>query len=104
MVELLGVSWRVAGSVVVATIAMYLLLVVLIKVLGQRNLLGMSSLDLGCVLTLGAVIGRTALLATPTLLSGVIAVCTLFSRTTCAARASPRTICVKPSVSPASPG
>ncbi|MDT4920206.1 MAG: hypothetical protein QOI15_1108 [Pseudonocardiales bacterium] len=82
MVELLGVSWRVAGSVVIATVAMYLLLILLVRLVGQRSLLGMTSLDLGCVVALGAVIGRTTLLATPTLLAGIIALTTLFAMQT----------------------
>lgn len=79
MIELLGVSWRVAGSVVIATVAMYLVLILLVRVVGQRSLLGMTSLDLGCVVAFGAVIGRTTLLATPTLLAGIIALTTLFA-------------------------
>lgn len=79
MVELLGVSWRVAGSVVITTVAMYLLLIALVRLIGQRSLLGMTSLDLGCVAAFGAIIGRTSLLAKPTLLAGVIALTTLFA-------------------------
>jgi uncharacterized membrane protein YcaP (DUF421 family) len=79
MVDLLGVSWQTAGSVVISTVAMYLLFIVLIKALGQRSLLGTSSLDLACVAAFGSVIGRTTLLAQPTLLGGVIALTTLFA-------------------------
>jgi uncharacterized membrane protein YcaP (DUF421 family) len=76
--RLLGVSWLVAGSVIIATVAIYLTVIVLVRVAGQRSLANMSAFDLGCVAALGAVIGRTMLLATPTLLSGVIVVVTLF--------------------------
>lgn len=79
MVRLLGVTWLVAGSVVIATIVIYLALIVLVRILGQRSLASMSSFDLGCVVALGAVVGRTVLLETPTLLSGVIALITLFA-------------------------
>jgi len=79
MVDLLGVSWQMAGSVVISTVAMYLLFILLIRALGQRSLLGTSSLDLACVAAFGSVIGRTMLLARPTLLGGVIALTTLFS-------------------------
>jgi uncharacterized membrane protein YcaP (DUF421 family) len=68
-----------AGSIIIATVAMYLLFVLLTRVLGQRSLLGTSTLDLACVAAFGAVIGRTTLLATPTLLGGVIALTTLFA-------------------------
>lgn len=78
MIGLLGVSWLVTGSVVIATVAMYLALILLVRVLGQRSLASMSSFDLGCVVALGAVIGRTTLLATPTLMSGLVALVTLF--------------------------
>jgi uncharacterized membrane protein YcaP (DUF421 family) len=79
MVDLLGVTWQMAGSVVISTVAMYLLFILLIKALGQRSLLGSSSLDLACVAAFGSVIGRTTLLERPTLLGGVIALTTLFA-------------------------
>lgn len=78
MDRLLGVSWLVAGSVVIATAAIYLTVLVLVRILGQRSLATMSAVDVGCVAAFGAVIGRTMLLARPTLLSGVIVVVTLF--------------------------
>ena len=78
MDRLLGVSWLVAGGVVIATVAIYLTLVVLVRVVGQRSLASMTTLDVGCVAAFGAVIGRTMLLRTPTLLSGVIVLVTLF--------------------------
>lgn len=78
MDRLLGVSWLVAGSVVIATVAIYLTVLVVVRIVGQRSLATMSAVDVGCVVALGAVIGRTMLLATPTLLSGMIVVVTLF--------------------------
>jgi uncharacterized membrane protein YcaP (DUF421 family) len=78
MAEQLGITPQRALLVVVTTVAMYLALVLLVRLLGQRTLSSMSSFDLGCVIALGAVIGRTALLLDPTLATGLIAMATLF--------------------------
>jgi uncharacterized membrane protein YcaP (DUF421 family) len=67
-----------ALRVVIATIVMYLVFVSLVRLLGPRSLATTSISDLACVLALGAVIGRTALLSVPTLGSGVVALVTLF--------------------------
>jgi len=74
----LGASWAEVGRVVVSTVGIYLALVVLIRVVGQRSLASMSGFDVGCVVALGAILGRTALLETPTLLIGVVALVTFF--------------------------
>jgi len=79
MGNLLGVSWVVAGSVAVATVAIYLTLVVVVRAFGRRSVANLTMVDLGCVAAFGAVIGRTMLLARPTLLSGVIVLVTLFA-------------------------
>lgn len=79
MGEQLGISWEQTGLVVLTTTAMYLLLVACVRLLGQRRLAGMSAADLGCVLAVGAVLGRTTLLLHPTLLTGVVAMLTLFA-------------------------
>lgn len=78
MIEQLGITRLEAVSVVVSTIGIYLLLLILIRVLGQRSVANMSSFDFGAVVAVGAVLGRTALLQRPTLVSGVIALSTLF--------------------------
>ena len=74
----LGVDLRSAAFVVVATVGIYLALVVCVRVSGQRSLSAMSATDIACVIALGAVVGRTTLLATPTLATGVIALVMLF--------------------------
>ena len=79
MADQLGITPQAAFQVVVATVVMYLALVLMVRLLGQRTLSSMSSFDLGCVIALGAVIGRTALLLHPTLLAGLIAMATLFA-------------------------
>jgi uncharacterized membrane protein YcaP (DUF421 family) len=77
--EELGIGWERGGLVVVATVAIYMLLVLSVRLLGQRTLATMSSFDLGCAIALGAVVGRTSLLRDPTLGAGVIAMTTLFA-------------------------
>ncbi|WP_236830598.1 DUF421 domain-containing protein [Blastococcus sp. KM273128] len=79
MRDQLGIDWQTAGFVVLTTVSMYLVLVLCVRLVGQRSLATMSSFDLGCAIALGAVIGRTALLLDPTLLTGVVAIVTLFA-------------------------
>ena len=66
-----------AFQVVVATVAIYLVFLALVRLAGQRTLTTLSVPDLACVMALGAIVGRTALLAVPTLATGVIALVTL---------------------------
>src|SRR4051812_8412685 len=75
----LGATWTVVAGVVIAAFGIYLTFVVLVRVFGQRSLASMSSFDFGCAVALGAVIGRTVLLADPSLVSGVVALVTLFA-------------------------
>jgi uncharacterized membrane protein YcaP (DUF421 family) len=79
MFQQLGTTWTVAAGVVIATVGIYLTFIALVRVVGQRSLASMSSFDFGCAVALGAVMGRTVLLATPTLVSGMIALATLFA-------------------------
>ncbi|TYP86563.1 DUF421 domain-containing protein [Blastococcus xanthinilyticus] len=79
MMDQLGIDAGTAGLVVLTTVAMYLLLVVCVRLVGQRSLATMSSFDLGCAIALGSVIGRTSLLLDPTLATGALAVVTLFA-------------------------
>lgn len=81
----LGVDLPTAGLVVVATLGIYLALLVCVRVSGQRSLSAMSATDVACVIALGAVVGRTTLLATPTLATGVIALVMLFAVQRCLA-------------------
>jgi uncharacterized membrane protein YcaP (DUF421 family) len=78
MEEQLGIDWERAGLVVLTTVAMYLALILCVRLLGQRSLAAMSSFDLGCAIALGAVVGRTSLLLDPTLGVGLVAMGTLF--------------------------
>jgi uncharacterized membrane protein YcaP (DUF421 family) len=61
---------------VATTVGIYLAFVVLIRITGPRALTSTSSFDYACVVALGAVLGRTALLKNPTLPIGVIALVT----------------------------
>lgn len=79
MLEDLGATWGELAAVVITTAGMYLALVLLVRVVGQRSLASMSGFDVGCVVALGAVVGRTVLLETPTLLVGVVALLALFA-------------------------
>jgi uncharacterized membrane protein YcaP (DUF421 family) len=79
MVEQLGIDGGRAGLVVLTTVAMYLILILCVRIVGQRSLAAMSSFDLGCAIALGAVVGRTSLLLDPTLGAGVVAMVTLFA-------------------------
>lgn len=77
MAELLGVTWLEAGAVALATVGMYVALVLLVRVLGQRMLSGMSSYDLAAVIAFGGIIARAALGESPRLAGGVVALVTL---------------------------
>ena len=82
MQDQLGIDGGTAGLVVLTTVAMYLTLVLCVRLAGQRSLATMSSFDLGCAIALGAVVGRTSLLLEPTLATGVVAMVTLFATQT----------------------
>lgn len=77
MRELLGITWLEAGAVALATIGMYIALIVLVRLLGQRMLSGMSSYDLAAVIAFGGIIARAALGDAPRLGGGVVALVTL---------------------------
>lgn len=75
----LAVTWSQAGTVVISTIGIYVTLIVLLRLVGQRALANMSSFDFAAAIALGAVTGRVVLGYTPTLLAGVIGLATLFA-------------------------
>ncbi|MFP5347383.1 MAG: DUF421 domain-containing protein [Actinomycetes bacterium] len=79
MLALLGATWTQVATVVVTTCGIYVTFMVLVRIVGQRSLASLSSFDFGCVVALGAVLGRTVLLASPTLLIGVVALGTFFA-------------------------
>ena len=74
----LGVEPADAALVVLSTVAMYAVLLVLVRIGGQRSLAVLAGYETACVVAVGAVIGRTSLLTVPTLGTGIIALLTLF--------------------------
>ncbi|MDO7867986.1 DUF421 domain-containing protein [Nocardioides jiangxiensis] len=64
---------------IAATVVIYLALFSLVRVLGTRTLANLSTFDFACMIAVGAVVGRTAVLGRPNLLTGVVALLTLFT-------------------------
>ena len=75
--DLLWISPLEALAVALATAGMYLALVLLVRVLGQRVLSSMGAFDLAAVIAFGSVIGRAALGEAPVLGGGLVALATL---------------------------
>lgn len=74
----LGVDLAAAVRVVIATVVMYGVLLLVVRLGGQRSLLVLAGYETACVVAAGAVIGRTTLLEVPTLGTGIVALLTLF--------------------------
>lgn len=79
MHELLWISPTEALAVALATTGMYLAMLLLVRILGQRVLSGMSSFDLVAVIAFGSIIGRASLGETPRLAGGIVALVTLLA-------------------------
>lgn len=77
MWEQYGVTWVDAGRVVLSAIALYVVVLGLIRVMGQRTMANLSSFDLAAAVALGAVVGRAILGYTPTVVAGAIGLITL---------------------------
>lgn len=77
MRDLLWLTPLEALAVVIATAGMYVALVILVRVLGQRMLSGLSSFDLAAVIAFGAILGRASLGHVPVLGGGLVALLTL---------------------------
>ncbi|MFC7482971.1 DUF421 domain-containing protein [Luedemannella flava] len=71
-------SWSDAVGIVISAVSVYVALLLLIRVFGQRSLAAMSSVDLAAIVAIGPVAGRAILGYTPSLLAGMIGVTTLF--------------------------
>jgi uncharacterized protein (TIGR02118 family) len=65
-------------AVAIATVGICLTLFLLLRLSGARSLAITSGADVACMIALGAVVGRTTLLAAPTLSNGVLALVILF--------------------------
>lgn len=77
MWEEYGLTWVDAARVVVSAIALYLVVLGLIRIMGQRTMASLSSFDLAAAVALGAVVGRAILGYTPTLVAGALGLVTL---------------------------
>lgn len=78
MSEQFQITFETALTVVVTTVVIYLAFIVLVRLVGSRSLTSLASFDFAAVVALGAVIGRTILLADPTLMIGLVGLTTLF--------------------------
>lgn len=77
--DLLWLTRTEALAVLLGTVGMYLAMVVLVRVLGQRMLAAMSSYDLVAIIAFGAILGRAALGEVPVLGGGLVALVTLIA-------------------------
>lgn len=72
-----GLDWVDAIRVVASCVAFYFGIILLLRVFGQRTLANLSSFDLASIIAIGAIIGRSILGDTPTLVGGALALATL---------------------------
>lgn len=77
MKELLFVTPLQALAVCITTIGMYVAMIILVRLVGQRMLAGLSSFDLAAMIAFGSIIGRASLSDFPRLGSGLVALVTL---------------------------
>lgn len=75
----IGLTWTDAGRVVFSAVALYALVLILIRIMGQRTMARLSSFDLAAAVALGAVVGRGILGYTPTLVAGALSILTLLA-------------------------
>lgn len=75
----LGLSWAEALAVVLSAVGVYVALLLLLRIFGQRAVASMSSFDFAAAVAMGAVMGRAILGSTPTLLAAVVGLATLFA-------------------------
>lgn len=75
--ESYGLTWQDALTIAATAVGLYVLFLGLVRVLGQRILSTMSSLDVIVVITMGAVLGRAILGVSTDLLGGAVAVVSL---------------------------
>lgn len=74
-----GLTWADAGRVVLSAVALYTLVLVMIRIMGQRTMASLSSFDLAAAVALGAVVGRGILGYTPTLVASALGLVTLLA-------------------------
>ncbi len=101
MLEQLTITPAETLATIVATVVLYLTMVAMIRLLGQRMISSLSSFDVAAVIAFGSILGRATLGDRPRLMSGIVALCTLVAiqalvgqiRTT---RAGAQIVAVKP--------
>lgn len=76
---LVGTSWLGVGVIVATALALYLAVLVLVRLMGLRSLSRLSSFDFTVTIAMGAVIGGTVMSTRESLLEGVLALLTLLA-------------------------
>lgn len=66
-----------ALRIILSTIAFYVIILLIVRFLGQRALATLSSFDLAAIIALGAIMGRAILGDSPTAVAGVLSLVTL---------------------------
>ena len=83
MFRLMIGEWRQVWIVALSALAVYLFTALAVRLSERRTLARMSPFDFVVAVSLGAIVGRTATGATPTLLNAAVAVVTLTSAHRC---------------------
>lgn len=73
----IGISWPQAAGVIIASCVLYLTFTTVLRVWGQRIFANRSGTGLAVVLVLGAIVGRSMLGPSATLLGGLLCLITL---------------------------
>lgn len=77
MKEWFVASWDVVGFVVLSTVAMYLSVLIGVRIAGRRTLAQLSAFDAVVTIALGSILATTALTPQPSYTQGATAVTTL---------------------------
>jgi uncharacterized membrane protein YcaP (DUF421 family) len=77
LLEPLGASWSVLGTVLISTVAVYVAVIVLTRLSGVRSLAKMSSFDFAATVAVGSTVAATSL-ATTTLSNGLLVLSLLY--------------------------
>ncbi|MFV0254201.1 MAG: DUF421 domain-containing protein [Beutenbergiaceae bacterium] len=72
-------GWQDLSTVVLTAVMLYVVFIAVVRILGQRVLGTMSSLDVLVVITMGAVLGRAILGVSTNLAGGIVAMLTLLA-------------------------
>lgn len=78
----LGITWPQLWLTVVSAVGVYVAILVLSRLFGQRQFTATSSYDLAFTFALGSLVGRTVLVRV-SLLGALVALCTMFALHTC---------------------